>query len=67
MRRPTKLLSYADLRDRGVSFSKSHIDLLEKRGEFPRRVQLGTRRAGWVEEEIEAWLRERIARRDPVD
>lgn len=58
-----RLLSKKDVRDR-VLYSPAHIARLEHAGQFPRRVQLGVGRVGWVEEEIDAWLRERIARRD---
>ena len=37
---------------------------LEKRGEFPRRVQISARAVGWVESEIDEWVRARIAERD---
>ncbi|MBK7469673.1 MAG: AlpA family phage regulatory protein [Betaproteobacteria bacterium] len=32
---------------------------------FPKRVQLGPSRVGWVESEVEDWLKERIAKRTP--
>lgn len=35
-------------------------------GRFPRPVQLTSRRVGWVEAEVEAWLAARIAERDGV-
>jgi prophage regulatory protein len=37
-----------------------------KRGEFPRPVELGPHAVGWVESEIDAHLRELIAKRDRV-
>lgn len=58
-----RLLSKKDVRDR-VLYSPAHIARLEAVGLFPKRVRLGIGRVGWVEEEIDAWLRERIARRD---
>jgi len=47
-----------------VGLSAETIRQLELRDEFPRRVQLALRSTGWIESEIEAWLRERIAKRD---
>ena len=47
-----------------VLYSPAHIDRLEKAGRFPRRVQLGPCRVGWVESEVLAWLDERIKERD---
>lgn len=39
-----------------VPYSPQHILRLEKRGRFPKRVQIGARRVGWYLLEIEAWL-----------
>jgi len=57
------ILSKKDLRQL-VLYSAAHIDRLEKAGRFPKRVQLGPCRVGWVESEILAWLDERIKERD---
>jgi len=61
-----KLLSKKAVRDR-VCYSPQHIARLEKAGKFPRRVRLGQGRVAWVEEEIDQWIRERIAERDALD
>ncbi len=58
-----RILSKKDLRAL-VLYSPAHIDRLEKAGLFPKRVQLGPCRVGWVESEVEAWLAERIKQRD---
>ena len=47
-----------------VLYSPQHIARLEKAGLFPRRVQLGPNRVGWVEQEILDWLDERLALRE---
>jgi prophage regulatory protein len=47
-----------------TGLSNSQRDILEARGEFPRRVPLGPRTVGWIEAEIDAWCAERIAARD---
>lgn len=39
-----------------VPYSKMHIDRLEKRGEFPKRIHLGSGRVVWLMSEITAWL-----------
>ena len=36
----------------------------QKLGTFPSSVPLGERTVGWVEEEVEAWITERIKLRD---
>lgn len=58
-----KFLSKKQVREK-VLYSFAHIARLEAAGLFPKRVQLGPGRVGWVEEEIEEWMRERIAKRD---
>ncbi|WP_417729532.1 helix-turn-helix transcriptional regulator [Roseovarius sp.] len=50
-----------------VLYSPQHIARLEKAGQFPKRVQLGVNRVGWVEAEVLAWLEERLARREVQD
>ena len=47
-----------------VGYSAMHISRLEKAGVFPRRIQLGANRVGWIEEEIDDWIRAKIAERD---
>ncbi|WP_244668936.1 helix-turn-helix transcriptional regulator [Rhodobium orientis] len=47
-----------------VLYSPQHIARLEAAGKFPKRVQLGSNRVGWVEEEVLDWLRARIDARD---
>jgi prophage regulatory protein len=58
-----KLLSKKAVREK-VLYSPAHIARLEAAGQFPKRVRLGQGRVGWVDEEIEDWLRQRIAERD---
>jgi prophage regulatory protein len=60
----TKLLLRDDLIARGISYSNMHLCRLEKAGRFPKRVRPTDRTVAWVEEEIEAWLKSRIAERD---
>lgn len=43
-----------------VGLSRSAIYLAVSRAEFPRPVRLGVRAVGWLESEIEDWLRERV-------
>ena len=56
---PTRIITLKELCTR-VSYSPVQIWRLEKAGTFPRRIQLGPNRVGWVEAEVEAWLRERM-------
>jgi prophage regulatory protein len=47
-----------------IGLGDSHIDRLESRGEFPRRIALTDRTMGWLEDEVDEWLRQKIAARD---
>ena len=60
--RPT-LLRRPDVRAR-TGLSDTRIDELEKRKAFPRRVLISERAIGWVESEIDAFIRARIEARD---
>jgi predicted DNA-binding transcriptional regulator AlpA len=42
-----------------VPLSDVSLWRLEKRGEFPQRVQISPGRVGWFESEINAWLQQR--------
>ena len=44
-----------------TGLSRSTIYVRLEQGRFPRPVSLGSRAVGWIESEIDAWLRERIA------
>lgn len=58
-----RLLSKRQLREI-VLYSPQHIARLEQAGKFPKRVQLGPARVGWIEEEVMEWLSQRIRERD---
>jgi prophage regulatory protein len=45
-----------------VGLSRSAIYLAVSRAEFPRPVQLGARAVGWLESEIDEWIRGRVER-----
>ncbi len=47
-----------------VLYSPQHIARLEKAGSFPKRVQLGPNRVGWVEDEVLDWLQKRLDGRE---
>jgi prophage regulatory protein len=62
-----RILSKRQLKEL-VLYSPQHIARLEKAGQFPRRVQLGPNRVGWVEAEVLDWLEQRLANREtPTD
>ena len=49
---------------RRVGYTPQHIRRLIAAGEFPSFVHLGKNKIGFVEAEVTAWQRERIARRN---
>lgn len=57
-----RMLSKRDLKEL-VLYSPQHIARLEKAGDFPKRVQLGPNRVGWIEAEVLEWLKRRIINR----
>ena len=58
-----RLLSKRQLKEL-VLYSPQHVARLEAAGRFPKRVQLGQCRVGWIEQEVLYWLQKRIDQRD---
>ena len=51
-----------------TGLSRSTIYVRLDQGSFPRPVSLGGRAVGWIESEVNEWIRERIAAsRDAVE
>ena len=62
-----RMLSKRQLKEL-VLYSPQHVARLEAAGRFPKRVQLGQCRVGWIEQEVMDWLQKRIDDRDkPTD
>jgi len=60
-----RIITRDELKARGFAYSNKHLLDLERKGKFPRRVRLGGgRNVGWVAEEIEAYTKALIAKRD---
>lgn len=57
---PTRFLRMSEVQAR-TGLSRSTIRRWVDRGLFPAPISLGERVVGWIEAEIEAWMRERIA------
>ena len=47
-----------------TGLSRSTIYLKMQEGSFPKPINLGPRAVGWIENEIERWLMDRIETRD---
>jgi prophage regulatory protein len=43
-----------------IGLSRSSIYLRVAEGTFPKPVSLGARAVGWLESDIQAWLRQRV-------
>ena len=57
---PTRFLRLPEVLERtGLSRSTIYVRLAE--GRFPRPVALGGRAVGWIEAEVDEWVRQRIA------
>ena len=41
---------------------RSFIYQLQAAGSFPQRVKLGVRAVGWLEDEVQRWLSEKVAK-----
>ena len=56
---PARILRFQQVRARtGLSRGTVYWRLAE--GAFPNPVQLGARAVGWVESEVDEWIRQRI-------
>jgi prophage regulatory protein len=62
MANPTRYVRSPEL-ERRTSLSRSTIGRLERAGRFPKRCKLSANAVGWLEDEVEAWLRERAESR----
>ncbi|KZX60770.1 MULTISPECIES: AlpA family transcriptional regulator [Gammaproteobacteria] len=49
-----------------TGLGRSYIYKLIADGVFPKPVPLGARATGWVSDEVESWILERIGERDQV-
>lgn len=47
-----------------TGLSRSTIYLKMDNDDFPRPVDLGARSVAWVESEVNAWIEDRVAKRD---
>ncbi len=58
-RAPVRFLRLPEVQRR-TGLSRSTIYVRLDQGLFPRPVSLGARAVGWLEAEVEEWIRERI-------
>ncbi len=61
----TPELIVADEIAQRIPYSQNQLRRLEAQGSFPKRVRIGANRVAWVRQEIDDWLKSRIAERTP--
>ncbi|OJZ17953.1 MAG: AlpA family transcriptional regulator [Thiobacillus sp. 65-29] len=49
-----------------TGLSRSSVFLKVKTGDMPPPIKLGVRATGWVAEEIDAWIKQRVAASRPT-
>jgi len=54
------ILRLPSVKDR-TGLSRSIIFLYVKDGSFPKPIKLGARSVGWIEEEVDNWIENRIS------
>ena len=59
-----RLLGFGELRQRGISYSRTQIWTMVRAGKFPAPIKLGPSRSAWVESEVNAWIEVRIEERN---
>jgi prophage regulatory protein len=62
-KRGRRLVSYADLKARGINFSRVHLVRLEAAGKFPRHIDLGENKIAWFDDEIDDFIEAKAAAR----
>jgi len=55
---PTKIIRKSHVLDR-VGVSGTTLWRMERRGEFPPHVRISTGAVGWLESDVEQWIRSR--------
>jgi prophage regulatory protein len=59
-----RLLTFADLKARGIPWTRMHIGRLEAAGKFPQHIDLAENSIAWFEDEIDDFLEAKAAARD---
>jgi prophage regulatory protein len=62
---PIRFLRFPALqKEKGIPFSRTHIDRLERAGKFPKRVRLSGMTVAWLEQEIDDHLAVKMSERE---
>jgi len=58
-----RLLTFFDLKERGIPWSRVHISRLEATGKFPRHINVSENTVAWFEDEVDDFLEAKAAAR----
>ena len=58
-----RVLTFVDLKERGIPWSRMHVGRLEAAGKFPMHIDLGENSIAWFEDEIDEFLEAKAAER----
>jgi len=59
-----RILTFPELKSlKGIFYSRRHLRDLCEEGKFPKPVPISAARIGWVEEEVDQWLADKVAQR----
>lgn len=60
-----RLLTMKELRtEKGIAYSAVHIRRLFEAQKFPRPIHVGANRIGFIESEIDDWIKSKVQERD---
>lgn len=57
--KPIKIIRWKNLQHLLGGISRSTVDRWEAKGEFPKRINLGSNIVGWYLKDIELWIESR--------
>lgn len=55
-----RLLSFKELKEFGIPYSKSHLYFLMNKDQFPKPLKLSTNTVAWIKEDIQNWIENKI-------
>jgi hypothetical protein len=56
-----KMLGWADLAARGILYHRNYLRELWESGRFPRPIKISARKLVWRDDEIDAWIQDKLA------
>jgi prophage regulatory protein len=62
-----RLLTYRDLRSRGIPFSRKHIHDLVKQRKFPAPGKVGLKTNAWTDDQIDEYIEDCVPSSEAAD